>query len=128
MQHLAAEGIPMGVATSTGTRKAEGKLDATGLLPFLSHVIGGDQVSHPKPDPEIYHLLASTLGVDPSDCIAFEDSNTGTRAAHASGARTVQIPDLTPVDDATRALGHLLADDLLHGARLTGLLSHAATA
>lgn len=122
VEALSAQGVPMGVATSTGTKKALGKLERTGFLSHLSHVIGGDQVARPKPDPEVYLTLAATLGVDPAQCVAFEDSNTGTRAAHASGAFTVQVPDLTSPCEETRALGHQIAGSLLEAAAIAGLI------
>ena len=62
------------------------------------------------------------LGQRPQDCAAFEDSNTGIRAAIASGARAVQIPDLVPPTDEIRAFGHHIANDLLSGAKQAGLI------
>ena len=46
-----------------------------------------------KPDPAVYLSTISRLGVDPDDCIAFEDSVIGVRAAKSAGARVIAVPD-----------------------------------
>ena len=121
LQSLQAAGVPTGVVTSTRTTRADHHLTQAGLRPFLAHIIGGDQVTTGKPDPEGYRAMAAHLGYAPQDCAAFEDSDTGTRAAVASGARVVQVPDLVQPSDMVRALGHHIAPDLLSGARWLGL-------
>lgn len=123
VQLLEAKGIPVGVATSTDTDRATAYLEKSGLLAHVAHVVGGDQVENHKPDPEVYRTLAARLGTVASACIAFEDSEPGTRAAIASGARTIQVPDLIAPSDEMQALSHVIAPSLLEGARLAGLVS-----
>lgn len=60
-------------------------------------VIGGDDVSKGKPDPEPYLLAAERLGVNIAHCIAFEDSETGLRSAESSGAIAVGIPNIVRI-------------------------------
>jgi beta-phosphoglucomutase-like phosphatase (HAD superfamily) len=48
-------------------------------------------VDRPKPDPQVYLRAAELLGVAPDECIVFEDSIAGLRAARASGARVVGL-------------------------------------
>ena len=117
-----AQGLPIAVATSTKTDLAEEHLKHAGLWEYVTLVVGGDQVSEGKPAPETYLTAAKRLGVDITCCVAFEDSDVGTPAAVRSGARTVQIPDLKQPSDATRALGHIIAPDLLTGARRAGVV------
>ena len=121
-QILASKGYLMGVATSTETEVARSHLGNAGLLPFLGGVIGGDQVQEGKPNPEVYHKIADHLGVNAADCIAFEDSETGTRAAVASGAKTIQIPDLIPPSAEMLEFGHVIAPSLLEGALKVDLI------
>ena len=122
VQILASKGYLMGVATSTQTEVARSHLERTGLLSFLGGVIGGDLVQEGKPNPEVYHKIAEHLGVSAADCIAFEDSETGTRAAVASGARTIQVPDLIPPSADMLELGHVIAPSLLEGALKVDLI------
>ncbi len=123
IQLLASKGYPMGVATSTRTSQARSHLESAGLLPHLTCIIGGDLVENGKPDPEVYHKAAKHLGVKAEDCIAFEDSETGTKAAVASGARTVQIPDLIQPSASFAKHGQLIAPTILEGAIQMGLIS-----
>ena len=123
LEALRAQGTPCAVATSTRTAHAEENLQNAGLRGYFQAVIGGDQVSHGKPAPDIYLKAAEALGVQAADCAAFEDSDPGTRAAIASGATVVQVPDVKPPSAAVRAMGHVIADDLLLGASQVGLIS-----
>jgi len=109
---LDAHGRPCAVATSTRTVKAEHKLAAAGLRKYFHTVVGGDQVEHGKPAPDIYLRAAAGLGVAAKDCGVFEDSEPGLRAAHAAGARVVWVPDLAPVDAVTQKLATARADSL----------------
>lgn len=120
---LCDQGIPIAVATSTRTDKAEHHLEDAGLLKFVHSVTGGDRVENGKPAPDIYIAAAMSLGVEAKTCAAFEDSNVGIRAAVASGAVAVQVPDILQPDEATKALGHVIADDLLSGARQIDLIN-----
>lgn len=120
---LASKGYPMAVATSTQTPQAREHLESAGILPHLTCVVGGDLVENGKPDPEVYHKAADHLGALAQDCIAFEDSETGTRAAVASGAKTVQIPDLIQPTASFAKHGQLIAPTILDGAIQIGLIS-----
>ena len=55
-------------------------------------IIGGDQVTRGKPDPEPYLSAASALGVAPLDCLVLEDSIPGTLSAQNAGMPTLGIP------------------------------------
>lgn len=122
VRNLAGRGMPMGIATSTKTNDAKHHLEGAGILQYFDHVIGGDMVDDPKPNPQIYMNLAKALKVDASTCVAFEDSETGTRAAIASGATTIQVPDLIPPSDDIRKMNHIIAPSLLEGALVVGLI------
>lgn len=115
-------GLPYVIATSTRTERAHAHLARAGLADLFPDVIGGDQVAHSKPAPDIYLAATDHLGLRPEVCVAFEDSPNGVRAAHAAGLHTVQIPDMVAPDEALRALGHTIAPDLLTGAKTVGLL------
>ncbi len=51
----------------------------------------GQQVSRPKPAPDVYLRVAELLGANPRNCVVFEDSHTGVEAARAAGARVVGL-------------------------------------
>jgi HAD superfamily hydrolase (TIGR01509 family) len=109
---VAQLGLPMAIATSSGTSHAVEKLKQAGLLDRFKTVIGADQVSRPKPDPEVYLKAAGLLGVDPAACLAVEDSEYGVRAAHAAGMTVIQVPDMTQPTADLRSLGHIVLASL----------------
>lgn len=110
---------PAAIVTSSGRSSAANKLSIAGIAAHFTHVITRDDVTNAKPDPEPYLLAARLLGVPPSRCLVFEDSETGAEAAHRAGCRVVQVPDILP---SQGRWAHHLAPDLLTGARLAGIL------
>jgi HAD superfamily hydrolase (TIGR01509 family) len=96
-----AAGIPCALATNAEPLNAEFVLKGTGLAQCFTSVIDGHQVLHPKPDPEIIRRAAAGLGLDPEDCVVFEDSHGGMRAARAAGSRLVGL--LTTLTEAPMA-------------------------
>jgi len=107
LEYLKQEEFPMAVATSTDHATAEKKLAKAGLIKYFSILVGGDQIEHSKPAPDIYLSAAENLGVDPLNCLAFEDSRYGVEAALNAGMQTIHIPDLLelPQDLLERCAG-----------------------
>jgi beta-phosphoglucomutase len=93
---------PLAVATNAEPANVRFVLDHAGLRTHFRTIVDGQQVSRPKPYPDIYFQAAESLGVPPYDCIIFEDSITGIQAARATGARVVglstTLSDLPHVD------------------------------
>ena len=106
------QSVPMAVATSTKTDRAKVKLSDSGILQYFDMIIGGDQVSSSKPDPEIYRKAASELSVEPSVCLALEDSPNGVKSAVAAGMTVIQVPDLLSPDEELLRLGHIVLNSL----------------
>ncbi len=82
------------VATSSSTESAKRKLTATALLDRFDYLVCGDQVKKSKPSPDIFLDAAAHLKVRPRDCLVFEDSENGVRAAHAAGMTVIMVPDV----------------------------------
>lgn len=116
---LAAITLPVAIATSS-TRVQAARKFAASALPRFRHVVTVDDVARAKPAPDPYLMAAGLLGVDPARCLAFEDSETGARSAHAAGMTVVQVPDLVP---ASGTWAHHVAPDILTGARAAGLIA-----
>lgn len=66
-------------------------------FPAFDVVVAGDDVRFGKPHPEPYLKAAELLGVQPSDCIAFEDSIPGLASAAAAGTHAVGITNMVPL-------------------------------
>ena len=91
VRSLGAQGIPMAVASSSRRSDLDGKLALTDLDRYFDAFVGGDEVEHGKPAPDVYLEAARRLGVSPSDCIAIEDAEHGAAAAIAAGMRAVMV-------------------------------------
>ncbi|MDA3886966.1 MAG: HAD family phosphatase [Candidatus Delongbacteria bacterium] len=110
LEYVSKLDLKLAVATSTGYDLAVKKLKNTDLYKYFEFVVAGDQVKNSKPDPEIYLTAADKLRVEPKNCLAFEDSDNGTKAAHSAGMTIIQIPDIVEVSDEVRSLGHMIVE------------------
>lgn len=88
---LAANGIPVAVATSGPAENVRHTLAELGLAERITVVVRGDQVPRGKPHPDIFLAAAARLGVTPDQCLAFEDSPSGVAAALAAGMVCVAL-------------------------------------
>ena len=91
-------GIPMAVASSAMKKNVDFVVEALGLSPYFRSVVSGDEVSHPKPDPEIYLRAAEHLSVEPARSVAFEDSFIGIEAVVRAGMKCVAIASTFSVE------------------------------
>lgn len=99
-----AAGIPMAVASSSSRSWVEGHLGNLGIRDRFVAVCTRDDVLATKPDPELYVLATSLLGVSADSALAYEDSVHGLVAAKAAGLRCVAVPGpLTAGGDFSRA-------------------------
>ncbi len=105
-------GLPKAVATSTGRPAALKHLAQVGFLERFHAVVARDDVSRGKPDPEVFLTAAARLGVEPSLCLALEDSHNGVRAASSAGMMTVMVPDLLAPTPEMERLCVRIAPDL----------------
>lgn len=96
LDHLAAQNIPRAIATSSGFDDGHRKARVAGLDRWFDTIVTVDCVARAKPAPDPYLEAARRLNVDPTRCVAFEDSDPGTRAALAAGMTVVQVPDILP--------------------------------
>jgi HAD superfamily hydrolase (TIGR01509 family) len=104
LDQLDTWGMPKAVASSTARALVLRKLDAVGLVDRFNAIVGGDEVAHGKPAPDVFVEAARRLGVPASACAVLEDSDNGIRAAHGAGALAIMVPDLQPPDADTAAL------------------------
>lgn len=82
--------FPHAIVTSANVALMTARMGAAGLaVPELA--VTAERVVNSKPDPEGFLLAASLLGVEPADCIVFEDSGAGIRAGLDAGMRVVGV-------------------------------------
>ena len=94
--HFFKLGIPQALATSSSSPMFEAKFEKhkKWFSQFAQIVRGDDpELKEGKPAPDIFLLAAKRLGVDPAECLVFEDAPTGAEAALAAGMSVVVVPD-----------------------------------
>ncbi len=110
------QGLLLAIGTTTSRPNVISLLEATlgqKTERLFASIRTGEDVGRKKPDPEVYRLLLSDLGLEGPECLCIEDSRNGLVAARAAGMRTVITPSLfTCHEDFTGAdivLGSLAA-------------------
>ena len=93
LEQAAGLGIRLAVASSSPSTWVTGHLGRVGALELFEALAFGDEVAMPKPDPAVYKLALTRLGVRPDGAVAVEDSPHGVAAAQAAGLRCIAIPN-----------------------------------
>ncbi len=110
VRRIAAE-LPVAVASSAHPAVIAAGIDALGLAEVFEAVVSSDEVERGKPEPDVYRLAATRLGVEPADCLVVEDSLNGVRAGRAAGAAVVLIPNAAvPPAPGAREAATLVVD------------------
>ncbi|MFS4096527.1 HAD-IA family hydrolase [Streptomyces sp. AF1A] len=110
------DGLPHALVTSADVALSTARMTAAGL-PLPEVRITAESVGASKPDPEGFLKGAAELGVEPADCVVFEDSGAGIAAGRAAGMTVVGVgpraavhrPDVA-VPDLTRVRAEATAD------------------
>ena len=101
-------GVPCALVTMSWRRLADAILEELAPIHF-DVVVTGDDVRDGKPHPEPYLSAARALGVDPTECVAIEDSPTGVASATAAGCVVVAVPHIVAIEPAP---GRYIVDSL----------------
>ena len=83
----------LALASSTRGPTVERQLRAAGVIDFFESRTTGEMVEHSKPNPEIYLMACKSIGMEPGECAAIEDSLNGIRSAHAAGLHPIMVID-----------------------------------
>ncbi len=83
--------VPMVVGTSAPVENVEFTLDGLNIRHYFKGVIDDRAVTKGKPDPEVYRKCADLIGINPTDCIVFEDAISGIKAGRAAGAKVIAL-------------------------------------
>ena len=92
-------GIKMAVATAAPTANMEFVLDGLDLRRFFTAITTAADVSNGKPNPEVFLVSAEKLGVEPKNCLVFEDAINGFEAAARAGMKSIGIATVNSIED-----------------------------
>lgn len=101
VRELQSHGVKTALVSASPRNIVDAVLDNLGhdLFPFS---ISSDDVVNTKPHPDGYLKAADISNSDIANCLIFEDSLTGMKAAVASGARLIAVPHLVSIDESER--------------------------
>jgi mannitol-1-/sugar-/sorbitol-6-/2-deoxyglucose-6-phosphatase len=93
IKYVSDLGVPYAIASSSPMAIIEAVVLSQQWQDVIRHLYTADDVAHGKPWPDVYLHAAKTLGVDPTRCVAIEDSVNGAKAAVAAGMTCYAVPD-----------------------------------
>lgn len=108
LERLRAAGVPCAIGSSTHRANIDLSLGLIGLGEFFSGIVTAEDVSHGKPDPEVFVKAAQSIGREPARCVVFEDAHVGIEAGRAGGMKVIGVATTHPASE----LG--VADRVVH--------------
>lgn len=84
--------IPLAIVSGSPCASIHRSLTQLGLLDRFDVLVGSEDYAHGKPHPEPFLTAAARLGVEPKDCLVFEDADAGIASAEAAGMDWVRVP------------------------------------
>lgn len=116
--------VPLALGTNAEPANVDFILNGLGVRQYFKAIVDGSQVERAKPAPDVYLRGAEMVGVAPGNCVVFEDSPVGIRAARAAGMRVVGLlthsSTLKDVDVAVPDFVHPELEEWLEAQRAVG--------
>ena len=113
LEYLKSDGWRIGLASSTKRASILKNLEMAGITEYFTFVIGGEEIEHSKPEPEIYLKACAGLGASPEETYAIEDSYNGIRSASRAGMKPIMVPDMLPPTPEMEEKSFVILQDLL---------------
>jgi beta-phosphoglucomutase family hydrolase len=118
LDQLRATSVPCAIGSSTPRENIDCVMEMIGLRSHFGVIVAGEDVTRGKPNPEVFLLAASRLGVSPNRCVVFEDAHVGIEAAHAARMKVVGVAtthlasSLADADRVVQRLNELRLDEI----------------
>jgi beta-phosphoglucomutase len=111
INYLKSKGIKLALASNARKDFVAFILSNLNLDKYFDFVISADSITTSKPNPEIFTISMTQLGVSPEETVIFEDSIAGLQAAFASGAHVIAVTEKQPLslDNFIKAFPNLNA-------------------
>lgn len=111
---LKSKNIKIAIASSSSFEKIHTRFRQANLdINEFDYIIGGDMVTAPKPNPQIYLKSCEVLNVNPKNAIALEDSDSGIKSAVSAGMKAILIPDIKEPSEEILKIAYKKLDNLL---------------
>ena len=84
--------LPMAIVSGSPRLTIMKTLETLKMVDCFQAIVGAEDYTHGKPDPEPFLTAAKLLNVPPQDCLVFEDADAGIKSAEAAGMQWVRVP------------------------------------
>lgn len=98
MEALREKKYKIGLASNSIKETVQIAMELTDLGKFMEFTLSTENVTNPKPNPEIYLLAIKKMGVAPNETLVIEDNEHGVEAARLSGAHILQVASVDEVN------------------------------
>jgi beta-phosphoglucomutase-like phosphatase (HAD superfamily) len=112
--------VARAIGSSTHRENIEISLDVLGLRSFFRDIVSAEDVSHGKPDPEVFLRAAEKIGMAPERCVVFEDAHVGIEAARRAGMRVIAVATTNPIEELGKADRAVKRLDELEAGEISG--------
>lgn len=112
LNSLKSFNIKIALATSNSIPLLEACLKNNGIYDYFDSITTTDEVSNGKDHPDVYLLAANKLGINPKNCLVFEDILTAVQSAKAANMKVIAVKDDDCVDSKEDLLKY--ADKYIH--------------
>jgi HAD superfamily hydrolase (TIGR01509 family) len=100
---LQQQDFSLAIATSASLELSRAILESA-KVPYQKMVyVTGSEIARKKPDPELFLVAASRMGIKPANCVVFEDAPSGVQAAKAAGAKCIAVTNSTTAARLSKA-------------------------
>ncbi|MDI9882005.1 beta-phosphoglucomutase [Flectobacillus longus] len=79
------------IALGSASKNSKLILEKIQMLDYFDAIIDGNNITNGKPDPQVFLMGAEATGVQPTECVVFEDAVAGVQAAKAGGMKAVGV-------------------------------------
>ena len=117
LERLRRAGVPRVIGSSTPRENIDLVVELVGLREFFPEIVAAGDVTHGKPDPEVFLLGARRLGFPAQHCVVFEDAHVGIEAARRAQMKVIGVATTHPAaaiaaaDRVVRQLDELMPAD-----------------
>jgi HAD superfamily hydrolase (TIGR01549 family) len=98
LSKLESQGYRIGCGSNSVRQSIEIMLQKSDLIKYMETVVSAQEVSEPKPSPEMYEKIISNFNLTPQECLIIEDNENGIKAAKASGAHVLIVKEVDEVN------------------------------
>lgn len=113
LMFLKTNGYKTALASSSDRAIVEKELKSVDIYKYFDKIVCGDEVTHSKPDPEIFLKAVSALKSQKRESMVIEDSYNGLHAALSAGVTPVMVPDMLPATEELICAGVKVFPNLL---------------